>query len=207
MRSSFLFLFFWFSARAQGPVRAQGRGPGSVQARLSADGRRNILGIEGLLWGENLVSDQRTEYMLLPKLLGTAERAWAPDPSWGTGSSAMGAADIATGSGVGGGPLNASYDSAWNVFLNICGKRVLPRLSRLDGGYAYRIPPPGVVFRDGRIWANCALPGLTIRYTADGSEPTVASTRYNEPIVYKSGTRFRIFDPTGRGSRSVTVKK
>jgi hexosaminidase len=155
--------------------------------RLSVDGRRNILGVEGLLWGENLVSDQRAEYMLLPKLLGTAERAWAPDPGWGTGSA------------------NASYDSAWNIFLNTCGKRLLPRLSRLDGGYAYRIPPPGVVCRDGRIWANCLLPGFTIRYTTNGSEPTAKSPRYTAPLIYKSGTRVRVFDGAGRGGRSITV--
>jgi hexosaminidase len=125
--------------------------------------------------------------MLLPKLLGTAERAWAPDPGWGTGSA------------------NASYDSAWNIFLNTCGKRLLPRLSRLDGGYAYRIPPPGVVCRDGRIWANCLLPGFTIRYTTNGSEPTAKSPRYTAPLIYKSGTRVRVFDGAGRGGRSITV--
>jgi hexosaminidase len=160
----------------------------NTKEKLSIEGRRNILGIEGLLWGENMVSDQLEEYMLLPKLLGTAERAWAADPVWGTGVDTIG---------------SASYDSAWNLFVNNCGKRLLPRLSRLGGGYAYRIPAPGVLCRDGRIWANCSLPGFTIRYTADGSEPTMRSPRYSAPLLYKRGMRLRVFDTRGRGGRSV----
>jgi hexosaminidase len=163
--------------------------------KLSIEGRRNILGIEGLLWGENLRSDERFEYMLLPKLLGTAERAWTPDPKWGT----------ATTAGVDESAVAVSYDSAWDLFVNSCGKRLLPRLARLDGGYAYRIPSPGVVCRDGQVWANCSLPGFTIRYTTDGSEPTMKSPQYTAPLAFKSGTRLKVFDGTGRSGRTVVA--
>ena len=36
------------------------------------------------LWGETIKSPNDMEYMLLPRLLGFAERAWAKDPDWAT---------------------------------------------------------------------------------------------------------------------------
>ena len=48
----------------------------------------------------------------------------------------------------------------------------VPRLDRLQGGVLYRLPPPGAAMVDGRLEANSAFPGLQIRYTSDGSEPT-----------------------------------
>lgn len=187
--------------------------------KLTAAGRRNILGIEGLLWGENLFSDARAEYMLLPKLLGTAERAWAPDPAWGTGDDTAWKAwdDPAGGRGpgadraadveAGGRGSPCDYDSALNIFLNLVAKRLLPRLARLDGGFAYRVPPPGVLCKHGRVWANCPLPGFTIRYTTDGSEPTVLSPRYTGPLPYREGLRLRVFDTMGRGGREAVVEE
>jgi hexosaminidase len=181
----------------------------NTKEKLSFGGRQNILGIEGLLWAENMISDQLEEYMLLPKMLGTAERAWAADPVWGTGVDTIGHITLAgsAGEGMTAVGAGASYDSAWNLFVNNCGKRLLPRLSRLGGGYAYRIPAPGVLCRDGRVWANCSLPGFTIRYTTDGSEPTIKSPRYLAPLVYKSGLRMRVFDGRGRGGRTVIANR
>ncbi len=46
------------------------------------EGARNIVGIQGNLWSETLGADGRLEDMLLPKLFGLAERAWAPEPDW-----------------------------------------------------------------------------------------------------------------------------
>src|SRR5437870_11146716 len=50
--------------------------------RLTDYGRAHVVGIQGNLWSETLGAEGRLEYMLLPKLFGLAERAWAPDPDW-----------------------------------------------------------------------------------------------------------------------------
>jgi hexosaminidase len=50
--------------------------------RLTTYGRAHVVGIQGNLWSETLGAEGRLEYMLLPKLFGLAERAWAPDPAW-----------------------------------------------------------------------------------------------------------------------------
>ncbi len=52
--------------------------------RLTDYGKSNIIGLQSAVWGENIKSEERLEYMLLPRLLGFAERAWAKDPEWAT---------------------------------------------------------------------------------------------------------------------------
>ena len=155
--------------------------------RLTDYGKTNILGLQCAVWGENIKSTERLEYMLLPRLLGFAERAWAPDPAW--------AAEPNTTKS------DSLYEIAWVNFLNVLGKRELPRLSYYNGGYNYRVPKPGVMVQDGKYFANEQFPGLTIRYTADGSEPTEKSPIYNDAVTNTgNGLKFRAFDTKGRGS-------
>lgn len=160
--------------------------------RLTEAGKANIVGIQAPLWSETIKTPERLEYMLLPKLLGVAERAWSPDPAWAT------EADAAKG--------EAAYAQAWSQFVNILGKRELPRLSHYKGGYSYRIPTAGAVVREGKVLANVQLPGLTIRYTTDGSEPDATSKVYVGPIADKGTISLRVFDPKGRGGRGVRVE-
>jgi len=156
---------------------------------LTEEGRKNILGIEGLLWAENLPTDERMEYMLLPKLLGTAERAWAPDPLWAREADSVRAEQL--------------YAAAWNGFMNVVGQRLLPRLSYMNGGYAYRIPVPGVSVENGLVRANLPMPGFVVRYTTDGSEPVLSSRLYEGPVADRKLIRLRAFDVRGRGGRTV----
>src|SRR3546814_3496421 len=71
------------------------------------------------------------EYLLLPKLYGFAERAWAAGPAWATEPDEDKAAEL--------------YAADWSIFLNRVAKRELPRASHYAGGFAYRIPTVGVV--------------------------------------------------------------
>jgi hexosaminidase len=135
---------------------------------LTEYGRAQIRGIQGHLWSENLFTPERLEYMLLPKLLGLAERAWAPDPAWATEPDPKRAETL--------------YQQAWNVFANSLGQKELPRLQFYAGGFKYRIPPVGMRTRDGRTELRAAFPGMSIRYSTDGSEPTPNSPLYQEPF-------------------------
>ena len=179
----------------------------SEKEKLSPEGRRHILGIEGLLWGETLPTDERMEYMLLPRLLGTAERAWAADPAWATFPGSGGATSPDGTRAISPDSTGASslYEEAWNLFLNVLGKRELPRLSFLNGGYAYRVPPAGVLSAHGQLLMNNTLPGFEIRYTTDGSEPGRQSLRYTGPVAAGGRIKIRVFDPAGRGGRTVTI--
>jgi hexosaminidase len=155
--------------------------------RLTDYGKSNIVGIQGLLWSENNVNTDRLEYMMLPKLLGLAERAWSKEPEWATGDDKA--------------KSDEQYKQAWTDFANTLGKRELPRLAYYNGGYSYRIPEPGLKIENGQVAANIQYPGLMIRYTTDGSEPTAESNVYTQPVASKGNIRFAAFDVAGRRGR------
>jgi hexosaminidase len=56
------------------------------------------------------------------------------------------------------------------------------------------------------LHANIAYPGMEIRYTEDGTEPTLDSRLYQKPIRASQQVKLKSFDSRGRGSRTVTVK-
>ncbi|GEO03588.1 beta-N-acetylhexosaminidase [Adhaeribacter aerolatus] len=158
---------------------------------LTAKGRANIVGIEAPLWSETNRSPQDFEYKMMPKLLSVAERAWSKDPAWATEKDAAREQNL--------------YNQAWSEFVNVVAKRELPRLDVYAGGFNYRIPAPGAAIQDGKVMANIQLPGYTIRYTTNGSEPTVTSPEYTQPIDAKGTVKLKAFSPAGRGSNTVTL--
>ena len=134
------------------------------RVRPTAEGLRHIIGIQGLLWGENLRSPERFEYMAFPRMICLAERAWARSPAWATINDAS--------------ERKLMIAKDWNQFANRLGQRELPRLDYFDGGVHYYLPPPGMAVMNNLIYANIAFPGLAIRYTKDESEPTSRSELY-----------------------------
>jgi len=169
--------------------------PQAAARLVPLEAPERVLGLQGQLWGENAHSRARIEYLAAPRLLALAERAWSPDPLWHTiGDAGMRARRIA---------------GDWNEFANRLGQRVLAQLDRTLA-YGYRLPPPGAVFRAGRLHANVAFPGLVLRYTVDGNAPDGASPRYQAPLsVPAQAVTFRIasFDTRGRTSRVVTLDR
>lgn len=161
--------------------------------RLTAFGKSNIVGLQAPLWSEIITSPERFEYLLLPKLFGLAERSWAADPTWAT------AADPAQSA--------ALYQEAWSNFVNVLGKNELPRLNYYAGGFAYRIPTAGAKSVGGKVKANVQYPGLIIRYTTDGSVPTVKSKIYTGTIPDTANLSLRVFTATGRAGETVKFHK
>lgn len=154
--------------------------------RLTDYGKSNIIGLQSAVWGENIKSEERLEYMLLPRLLGFAERAWARDPEWAT------IRDTSLS--------KLQYEDSWSSFLNIVGKREFPMLDYYLGGFGYRIPKPGLNFENGHYAANIQFPGLVIRYTLDGKDPDAKSNMYKDPVTENGKViKLRAFDSRGRG--------
>ena len=161
--------------------------------KLNPAAQKNIRGIQGQLWSEVLIAPERLEAATFPKLLGLAERAWAIQPTWATNPNET--------------QRFANLASDWNQFTNTIGQKEMTRLDYLTGGVGYHIPPAGGKIDNGKLYANTAFPGLSIRYTLDGSEPTSQSLEYTGPIDVLGDVRLKVFSEGGNTSRSVLVKK
>lgn len=160
--------------------------------RLTEYGAGNIVGIQSQIWSEKIRGAAQLEYMLLPKLLGFAERAWAKNPTWATEKDST----IA----------NTNYLKDWSWFTNLLGKREFTRLNNYAGGFNYRIPTVGVMVKEGKAHANTQFPGLLIKYTLDGTEPTLKSKTYTSPISQSGLMRFKTFNTSGRGGRTIAIQ-
>jgi hexosaminidase len=160
--------------------------------RLTDYGKSNILGIQGQLFSENVRNTGILEYLLYPKLLALAERAWAQSPSWATELDKN--------------KSKIEYEKDWSVFVNVLGKKELPRLDYYSGGYIYRIPPVGAIIENGKVYANIQQPGFTIRYTTDGSEPTINSKIYKSPITAITKITLCAFSSNGRKGKLTVVE-
>lgn len=157
--------------------------------RLRPEARKNILGVEAQLWSETIKGREMIEYYMLPKLIGFSESAWAKERAWETIENKE--------------LRDKAVQANWNIFANTLGQKELSRLNQ--GDYAYRVPPPGAIVEDGLLKANTEYPGLTIRYTQDGTDPDMNSSVYTQPVKVSGKVKLRSFDKSGKKSSVVVA--
>ncbi|HEX5026617.1 MAG TPA: family 20 glycosylhydrolase [Agriterribacter sp.] len=165
--------------------------PNSPWEKLKPGAKKNIIGVEAQLWSETIKGRDMIEYYMLPKLIGFSESAWSPERKWETEANHD--------------ERLKDIDKGWNQFANTIAQKEFPRLARTNGGYAYRVPPAGVLVENGMAKANVALPGIEIHYTTDGSEPTQKSPVYSAPVPATGTLTFKTFDASGKSGRTVIV--
>ena len=158
--------------------------------RLTEKGKANIIGLKGALWSEKINNDNRLEYMLLPRLLAVAEKAWAPEPQWEKEEEKN---------------WSELYNKAWLEFAYQVNRNEFQKLDYLGGGFAYRIPDVGIKVIDNKIVCNTASPLWSIYYTTDGSEPSMESNKYTGPIANSPSVKIKAFSKNGRGGKTVSI--
>lgn len=118
-------------------------------------------GLSGQLWSEIVRTDDRMEYMIYPRMLPLAERAWHR-AAWEQ--------DYQAGREYQRGKTHFVDTNAlqrdWLRFANLLGQRELAKLDKF--GIGYRLPVPGAHIVNGYLEANISLPGLQIEYSTDG---------------------------------------
>jgi hexosaminidase len=124
-------------------------------------------------------------------MVALAERAWAPDPEWTKQPDHAHAA-----------PLRAA---AWSTFVSQLGLKVLPQLDA-EHAVLYRIPAPGLKQVDGAVLANQQIPGFSLHYTVDGSEPNATSPLVIGPLTHRGPIRVAAADRNGRVGRSSQIQ-
>jgi hexosaminidase len=82
--------------------------------------------MQGNLWSETVRNSAEAQYMIFPRLLALAERAWHKAPWESVKDKAA---------------REEQKLSDWMTFANTLGHKELARLDKY--GIAYRVPPPG----------------------------------------------------------------
>jgi len=120
----------------------------------------SLAGIQGQLWSETIRSDNQAEYMLYPRLLALAERAWH-QANWQVPYNNQGAI-YNKSSTIFTERLRQMRDQQWLNFSHAIGVKELPKLDL--AGVFYRIPTVGAHIDSSQLEASVALKGLPIEY-------------------------------------------
>jgi hexosaminidase len=154
---------------------------------------RHITGMQGQLWSETIRSPQIADYMLFPRTLALAERAWHKadwEPDYAPGKS-YAFAD--------GGVDTKALVADWTGFQ----VKLIPRLAELDRAkISYRLPVPGARITGGILEANAPIAGLKIQYRTAAAAWRV----YNGPVAVQRPVTLRTLSLDGRRvSRMVSL--
>jgi len=125
---------------------------------------QGFVGMQGQLWSETVRTREQFDYMVFPRLLALAERAWATG-SWEL-DYVPGQTFSATTTLVDKNALNADYAG----FAAAMGTKELRKLDA--AGVLYRVSVPGATTDGGQLTMNSDLPGLPMEYSTDGSNFT-----------------------------------
>ncbi|SEM75103.1 hexosaminidase [Sphingomonas gellani] len=167
--------------------------PSTIADTAPVAQNRRIAGLQAQVWSETVRGDAQVDYMLFPRVLALAERAWhraAWEPTYVAGTSyTFGDARV---------PMSDVYRD-WRDFAGRAGAA----LSAMDrAGIAYRLAPPGARIANGQLEAMAELPGETIEYSDAGGQ----WRPYAGPVAVTGDVVVRTRSPDGRRvGRSVTV--
>ncbi|WP_159084792.1 family 20 glycosylhydrolase [Dongshaea marina] len=128
-----------------GRVGINGEGRVSKWNNLSAS-PQYLLGVLAGAWSETIRTPAQLDYMLFPRAIALAERAWHR-PSWESSW-----------------PNPAQRLKDWQAFANSVALNWMPRMAAAD--VMFRLPPPGGKLTRGKLFANSPYPGLAIQYDA-----------------------------------------
>lgn len=130
-----------------------------VPAVLNEQERAYIIGAQGNLWTEYILSNEQLEYMLLPRLAALSEVQWTQpaNKSWERFQNSL-----------------SHIVSIYNVMGVNYGKHIYEIAAKYD------VPTAS----EGKVVVTLSTLGDSpMYYTLDGSQPTEESTRYTQPIA------------------------
>ena len=135
----------------------------AAEGRPQLERPENIVGVQGQVFAETVRDFNMVQAFVFPKLFGLAERGWNARPEWGGQYK----------------NLSPFYAARSQYNLKV-GLREMPRI--FNKGVNFRIGQPGLKVENGMLTANTRYPGMTVRYTLDGSTPTRHSPQWTAPV-------------------------
>ncbi len=134
---------------------------------------KGIVGAQANTWSEMIPTENRADYLVFPRMTALAERLW-------------------------------SNNDDYNGYL----KRLNGHYPRLEAlGVSYRLPDISGLVEQNVVTAQTVLnpekplPGLSLRYTTDGSLPSIKSPALNQPITIRDSTFIRLAAFNAKGTR------
>ncbi|MEP7703175.1 family 20 glycosylhydrolase [Paraglaciecola sp. 25GB23A] len=166
--------------------------------QISLKNGAKVRGIQAQLWSETVGSDDSANYMLFPRLIAFAERAWV-NPNWAVPYQAK--QQYSNSSHVFSQSKQQQMYADWASFSQVLLNKVLPGLDR-DGVF-FRLPTPGAKIENGTLYANAMFSGLGIEFK------TINNTQwqvYSGPIKVEGEVSLRSTMPgLSRVSRTVII--
>ncbi|WP_029592228.1 beta-N-acetylhexosaminidase [Franconibacter pulveris] len=157
------------------------------------------LGLSAQLWSEVVRTDKQMEYMIYPRLIVVAERAWhraAWEQAYQAGREYKGQETQWVD--------KKALASDWARFASLIGHRELAKLDK--AGIQYRLPVPGARVEKGILEINTSLPGLGAEYSTDNGKSWLRYDNNARPQV-EGEVQIRAVSPDGqRYSRVDSVK-
>ena len=152
-------------------------------------GKNRADGLQGHLWSEMLRTDKQAEYMLYPRLLALAERAWHR-PQWALPYKQKQYYDKSTGNITS--SFLAKREQDWQRFVAILGYKELIKLQKL--GVFYRIPSVAVgQSPEGELMLFTEIPGFVIEVkTNKGWQQATHQTTLSEVKLVRAVLNGRI---------------
>lgn len=135
-------------------------------SHLSPEQQELIIGAQGALWTEYIKTPRHAEYMVFPRLSALAETLWSAkaDKSWSEYSQQR---------------LPKLMQRYQKMHINAATSAYKPTISSTIKGEQLQVS------------MRTDIEGTEIYYTLDGSEPTLTSLRYQQPIIISERTRVR----------------
>ncbi|MEC6897572.1 beta-N-acetylhexosaminidase [Photobacterium piscicola] len=143
--------------------------PQNAETSLDRDGNgftskgtvksKGFHGLSAQLWSETVGNDKQYEYMVFPRVLAAAERAWHKG-EW-ENEYQVGVEYSQDSNHVN----KKALHNEWQRFANVLGQRELAKLDA--AGIQYRVPVPGAKIENGKLAMNVSMPGLTLQYSTD----------------------------------------
>ncbi len=178
--------------------------PQNAETSLDRDGNgfkssggvegKTFLGLSAQLWSENVRTDQQFEYMVFPRVLAVAERAWHKanwELNYKVGKEYSQDTHFVN---------KKTLRKDWQRFANILGQRELAKLEKAD--VDYRLPVPGAMITDGMLKMNSQFPGIDLQYSVDNGKNWVDYQK----VVKVSGTVL-IRSASATGDRTSRITK
>ena len=135
-----------------------------IPEALTAEEAKHIMGIQGNIWGEYVATIEKFEYMAFPRLLAIAEVAWSQLENKNRELFIS--------------RLKKEFSFFRKRNVNTCREYFRPRI---QGGWDSEKGMYAVTL-------ETICPDVDIRYTLDGSEPTVESDIYKGPVYLTENT-------------------